>query len=150
METQACRRLSIRNFCSSSSRSIGDWHGEGASDAAGELETTWLWEVLGMGKVRQSYKENSVYVENGCFISHESMSQWVRSENITFLVETIKSSITFIMLSTWFIAACTWKVHFWHEISTWAVCYHYSRPFRYYYVHGPKNSLPRHPLRSII
>ena len=41
--------------------------------------------------------------QNGCFMnhesmSHESMSQWVRSEKITFLVETIKSSITIASL----------------------------------------------------
>ena len=41
--------------------------------------------------------------ENGCFMSqmsqwvmsHESMSQWVRSEKIKVSVETIKLSITF-------------------------------------------------------
>ena len=49
----------------------------------------------------------------------------------------------------YFIAVCTCKAYFWHEISTWTVCYQYSRPFRYYYVHGPKNSLPRHPLRTM-
>ena len=36
------------------------------------------------------------------------------------MVETIKSSITFIIFSTCFIAACTCKAYFWHEISTQA------------------------------
>ena len=64
--------------------------------------------------------------ENGCFMSqmsqwvmsHESMSQWVGSEKITFLAETVKSSITFIILSTCFIVACMCKAYFWHEMST--------------------------------
>ena len=52
------------------------------------------------------------------FMSHESMSQWVRSEKITVSVETIKLSITFTYF-VYFLHCCLHKAYFWPEISTY-------------------------------
>ena len=49
-------------------------------------------------------------------MSHESTSQWVRSEKIKVSVETIILSITFTDF-VYYLHCCLHKAYFWHEIS---------------------------------
>ena len=49
-------------------------------------------------------------------MSHESMSQWVRSEKVKVSVETIKLSITFTYL-VYYLHCCLHNFYLWREIS---------------------------------
>ena len=94
--------------------------------------------------------------ENGCFMSqwvmsHESMSQWV-NESMSQIWKKIKVSVETIKLGITFILFCLLV----------SLLPEHARPISdmksqpglfvssyYYYVHSPKNILPRHPWRTI-
>ena len=51
--------------------------------------------LVALGAERMFYESNESMSHESRVTSHESMSQWVRSERIKVSVETIKLSITF-------------------------------------------------------